>query len=775
MPGLVQGTPDRVQGLQILPRIGWFPQCVRRRMGQRRQRPVRCICQVSCNPLLNQPQANRCTSTVMRTLRTTFQIQLNQSISADPAVVAQAAAEVDLARRQTQEVYDQATREIAATRALAQNEVMRQTREVYHRASQEVDASRVMAEREVAGLQAQVASLMHLVEEQRRTVTQLQQQSFQDQPSEIKSPRNGTGLGPMTSLGSEALCGAAAPPNNSTHQQSQLASQIVGEINSPAIPNPSGPARSVEVARADASGAENTASPRPVRGVANSRFGGPETGNPHQAEWHKINTPRIQAQLDFMTAQIASLTSAMSSFVLTGGRGGNAQATATHSSGHRGHHKGGLGSELGQELGSPISLALRRPPGPPPSGSSSSSGSENKDRDRKGRKAARSNDQPDSSSTSSSSESDDAYKQEKKAVRIKSYDALKLAACPKTAAEARGFRNQVFSAVTKLAKTDETPLLQWISATQSAGDASEFDDSGAYPLLDRVLGFKLLEAARGTKFSLDFQAVQETSQRLGYQPRGRLLLWMVFQRYRLEKDRGAAFTQHHLLSLTVGGNDIKGLEDFKQKFNYVWEALDSNERPTDNGVRSLLSEQLKNHPKMALHIDRYRNSSSTSSKRTWQWLYQKMQEVIEISHLDENTASIDRALTSRAANQQVPGNPAPKGQESNKTEKDKQKEKEKRDKEKKEREKAKKKEKEKEKKEKASAAAAAASEAATPTPAAPAKGNGKGKGKDKPNAQKRKRQSCHAYSSHTTVALMEMHVSISMTRTTCAKDPSREV
>ena len=199
---------------------------------------------------------------------------------------------------------------------------------------------------------------------------------------------------------------------------------------------------------------------------------------------------------------------------------------------------------------------MRRPPGPPSSGSSSSSGSE-EGKGKKEKKGRGSCDKQSSSSTSSSSDSD---------------------------------------------------------------DASEFDDSGAYPLSDKVLGYKLLEAARGTKFSFDFQAAQETSQRLGYQPRGRLLLWMVFQCYRLEKDRGAALTQHHLLSLTVAGNDVKGLEDFKQKFNYVWEALDVNERPTDNGVRSLLFEQLKNHPKMALHIDKYRNSSSSSSKRTWKWL-----------------------------------------------------------------------------------------------------------------------------------------------------------
>ena len=634
--------------------------------------------------------------------------QSNMHVSADPLIVAQAAVEVDLARRQTQEVYDQASREIAATRALAQEEVLRQTREVIHQASQEVDASRAVAEREFHKLQSQVGALMEVIEsqrdtieKQRLTITNLQQQGSQNQPKETKSPSNGAGLAPTPSLGSGAQQSTTREPEHSSHRPR--------EVNPQAFLNPSG--SSGGVVQRD----------RPV---------------PDAPQYFPISTPRtqtdpgIQSQLDLLTAQIASLTSAMSYFASgAGGRSGNADSATPKVAGRDSDY--GVEGELGQGISSPISLVLRRPPGPPSSGSSSNSESE-KGKGKKEKKGRGSSDKKSSSSTSSSSDSDDAYKQEKQAMRIKSYDTMKLAPIPKTAAEARGFRNQVFSAVTKLAKTDETPLLHWISATQSAGHASEFDDSGAYPLLDRVLGYKLLEAARGTKFSLDFQAVQETSQRLGYQPRGRLLLWMVFQRYRLEKDRGAALTQHHLLSLTVAGNDVKGLEDFKQKFNYVWEALDANERPTDNGVRSLLFEQLKNHPKMALHIDKYRNSSSSSSKRTWKWLYQKMQEVIEISHLDENTAAIDRALASKTG-QNVPGNPAPKNQETAKSEKEKQKEKEHREREKKEKDKEKKKEKAKEKKEKArAAAAAAASEAATPTPATPAKG--KGKGKDKPKS-----------------------------------------
>ena len=56
-------------------------------------------------------------------------------------------------------------------------------------------------------------------------------------------------------------------------------------------------------------------------------------------------------------------------------------------------------------------------------------------------------------------------------------------------------------------------------------------------------------------------------------------------------------------------------------------------------------EQLKNHPRMALVIDKFRNASSSSAKRTSQWLYEKMVEVLEIHQLEENTQSVDKNLS----------------------------------------------------------------------------------------------------------------------------------
>ena len=110
-----------------------------------------------------------------------------------------------------------------------------------------------------------------------------------------------------------------------------------------------------------------------------------------------------------------------------------------------------------------------------------------------------------SSSSSLSSSSGDPYRKEKKLMRVKGYDSLKIQALPKNAAEARGFRNSIVSSIAKLTNKDEGKVLTWIVITYNSHDEKKLDHSGDYPLLDRLLGHRLLELARGTKFNLDFQ------------------------------------------------------------------------------------------------------------------------------------------------------------------------------------------------------------------------------------------------------------------------------
>lgn len=149
-----------------------------------------------------------------------------------------------------------------------------------------------------------------------------------------------------------------------------------------------------------------------------------------------------------------------------------------------------------------------------------------------------------------------------------------------------------------MVKGDRAPVFKYIN--ESTRTSHNLTNSYTYPSLDRVSGSKLLELSKGTRFAMYFQTVQEESQKAGRQPKGRKLLWIIFEKYKMEKDKGVVLTQLHLLGLKIQGNDVKSLEDFRNRFNSIWQALEVSECPTESILRSHLFEQLKNHPKLQL-------------------------------------------------------------------------------------------------------------------------------------------------------------------------------
>ena len=136
-------------------------------------------------------------------------------------------------------------------------------------------------------------------------------------------------------------------------------------------------------------------------------------------------------------------------------------------------------------------------------------------------------------------------------------------------------------------------------------------------MLGRILGHRL-EQAKGTRFSMDFQSLQEKAQKKGRQPKGRALLWHVLAKHKLERDRGTCLTQHHLLSLKISGKDVKALENFRTKCDFVFNSLEKDERPSEGSLRTPLFEELKEHPLMLLQIDKFQMCQIRISQENFQ-------------------------------------------------------------------------------------------------------------------------------------------------------------
>lgn len=186
-------------------------------------------------------------------------------------------------------------------------------------------------------------------------------------------------------------------------------------------------------------------------------------------------------------------------------------------------------------------------------------------------------------------------------------------------------------------------MLAWLSRPLEGEEV----ESGDFPVLNRILGSKLLEAAKGSRFGVDFQALQESSVRQQKQVQGHLLLGRICCKICLDKERGMSLSQQHLLALKPQGVEIKDLEEFLDRVEFVLSSLETTEYPSEPILRTWLYECLKNVPKLALKIDRFKEAPAGDSKRSFQWLWQSMIDSIDESQHDHNTASVPSALRSK--------------------------------------------------------------------------------------------------------------------------------
>ena len=159
---------------------------------------------------------------------------------------------------------------------------------------------------------------------------------------------------------------------------------------------------------------------------------------------------------------------------------------------------------------------------------------------------------------------------------------------------------------------------------------------------------------------------------------GILFVAKICKRFRLDKQKGMSLSQQHLISLKPQGSEVRDLEIFRDRVEFILSSLETSEYPAEPILRTWIYDCLKNIPKLSLRIDKYRDAQVGSFERSFQFLWQSMSDVIDEAQHDQNTTSVLSTL--RAKVDAAPYNANPK-EKKDKKEKDK---KDKKDKDKKE-------------------------------------------------------------------------------------------
>ena len=102
------------------------------------------------------------------------------------------------------------------------------------------------------------------------------------------------------------------------------------------------------------------------------------------------------------------------------------------------------------------------------------------------------------------------------------------------------------------------------------------DKGGLLPRLDSHLGSLLM-----TVVGMRFQAYAESCQSAVRAPRGRSLLCMIAQHFRLDLNRGSDLTQQALFDLQLDNFIVRDLEKFVERIEYVLNAIPQSHQPSE--------------------------------------------------------------------------------------------------------------------------------------------------------------------------------------------------
>lgn len=94
-------------------------------------------------------------------------------------------------------------------------------------------------------------------------------------------------------------------------------------------------------------------------------------------------------------------------------------------------------------------------------------------------------------------------------------------------------------------------------------------------------------------------------------PKGRYMIWLLAQQFRLDLQRGANLTEQSLLELDVESFSYNGLKSFVKKIEFVLNSIHQDHQPSERTKFTWFFGRVKRCKMIQRHIDKIKDSSPT--------------------------------------------------------------------------------------------------------------------------------------------------------------------
>ena len=104
------------------------------------------------------------------------------------------------------------------------------------------------------------------------------------------------------------------------------------------------------------------------------------------------------------------------------------------------------------------------------------------------------------------------------------------------------------------------------------------------------------------------------------------MLAMLSRRFRVDRVRGVTVTQQALLAVTLDRFSYNQMQTFKERVEYILNGIAPEHWPSDATLFSWFYAKIKTSRGMQRIIDKIKDSSPTSRRRTFGWLWEQFSD-----------------------------------------------------------------------------------------------------------------------------------------------------